>query len=479
VQVDWTAVLPHLFLSGGGLFIFCAGAFWRYRPSNLLFLAALAAVVAAGVVAMFCKPVPSAFSGLLDVGGYTRFFILLFSGITAVTLLFAYHYAKHRGITGDEFYGLILFAALGMSLVTSAVHWLIFFLGLELLSISFYVLIAINKNDPASGEAGIKYFIMGAVASAFLTFGIAMLYSVTGTMNIGKSLVAGGHVLSTPGILLGLSLIMVGMGFKISMVPFHLWTPDVYQGAPAPVTAFLSTGSKVALFGALLRFALYASSDVWTTFLPVLWVLATLTMVAGNIAALSQTRLKRLLAYSSVAHMGYLLMALVAIKYNSAPAIMFYLTVYALMDLGAFGILGMLSAEKADLDDLEDYKGLGYAHPWRSAFLAISLFALAGVPPTAGFIGKFVLFQAVFQAGFVVLGVIGIMAVIISIFFYLKVVVLLYMHAGEEEILVPETRFPGRLACAVVIILLLWLGLLPSSLFEVIARIAPSLPVLS
>jgi NADH-quinone oxidoreductase subunit N len=479
MHVDWTAILPHLFLSGGGLLIFCIGAFWKTRPSNLLFLIALLAAVGSGVTDVLCKPIPSAFSGLLDVGNYTRFFIILFSGITAATLLFAYHYAKIRGIGGDEFYGPLLFAALGMTLITGAVHWLILFLGLELLSISLYVLIAINRVDPASGEAGIKYFIMGVVASAFLTFGIAMLYCGTGTMNIGQSLGAGKHGLSTPEILFGLSLIMVGVGFKISMVPFHLWTPDVYQGSPAPVTAFLSTGSKVALFSALLRFSLYASPDVWTIFLPVLWVLATLTMIAGSIAALNQTRLKRLLAYSSITHIGYLLMALVAIKHNSAPAIMFYLTVYTLMDLGAFGILGTLSSGKGELDELEHYKGLGYAYPWRSVFLAIVLFALAGIPPTAGFMGKFILFQAVFGAGFIALGVIGILVAIVSVYFYLKVIVLLYMQSDEEEIVVPEARFHGSLACTIVIILLLWLGMVPSSLLEVITCIASSISALS
>ena len=226
-------------------------------------------------------------------------------------------------------------------------------------------------------------------------------------------------------ILLALALILVGIGFKISLVPFHLWTPDVYQGAPAPVTAFLSTGSKVALFAALLRFALLAPEPVWDYCLPALWVLAVLTMAVGNLTALYQTRVKRLLAYSSIAQMGYLFMTLLAVKQGGLPALLFYLAVYAVMDLGAFGLIGSFSPAQAqpDLDELEDYQGLGYSQPWRAAILAVCLISLAGLPPTAGFMGKLVLFRAVLHADFVVLAVIGILTVIISIYYYFKVVV--------------------------------------------------------
>jgi NADH-quinone oxidoreductase subunit N len=271
-------------------------------------------------------------------------------------------------------------------------------------------------------------------------------------------------------MLLGLSLILVGIGFKISLVPFHLWTPDVYQGAPAPVTAFLSSGSKVALFAALLRFAMYADNELWSYFVPVVWILAVLTMAVGNITALEQPRVKRLLAYSSIAHMGYLLMALAAIKQNSAPAIMFYLTVFAVMDLGAFGVVGTLSSKKSDLDELDDFRAVGYTRPWRSALLATCLFSLAGLPPTAGFIGKFVVFQAVLQANFVVLAIIGIVTVIISIYFYIKVIVSLYMRPGPEKVVARSAVLSERLACAAVLSLLLLLGLVPSPLFGLIAH---------
>jgi NADH-quinone oxidoreductase subunit N len=472
-MIDWLAILPQLLLTAGGFIVFCVGAFWRKRSAGLSLGIALVAVWLAGGATLLLQPKAPQFLRMLEVAGYGRFFTFLITLITAITLLFSHQYSKIRGFARDEFYGLILFAGLGMSLVASAVHWLTFFLGLEVLSLSLYVLIAIRKTQMGSNEAGIKYFIMGAVASAFLTFGIALIYAMTGKLDVAQSLAGGAPAGSMSLVLLGLCLILVGIGFKISMVPFHLWTPDVYQGAPAPVTAFLSTGSKVALFAALLRFTSYSSGEIWAYFVPVIWILSVLTMVAGNISALAQTRVKRLLAYSSIGQMGYLLMTLVAVKQDSASAIMFYLAVYALMDLGAFGALATLSEEKADLDALDDFKGLAYSHPWRSGILALCLISLAGMPPTAGFIGKFALFQAVLQARFVILAVIGILTVMVSIYFYFKVIVALFMRAGEGEVAVPGVSLSDRFAGGLILILILWLGIVPTSVFTVIGKALP------
>lgn len=472
----WIAILPHLWLAAGGLLIFCIGAFWRRRPAGLLFLLALAAVLGAGLAVMLFHPGLPSFQGLLAVNGYSQFFTLLFLGITALTLLFVRQYGKTRGFAGDELYGLLLLAALGMILVVGALHWMIFFLGLELLSLSLYVLIAIEKGKAASNEAGLKYFIMGAVASAFLTFGIALLYAARGTLEIGPSLAAAISPSEIPGLLVALSFILVGIGFKIAMVPFHLWAPDVYQGAPAPVTAFLSTGSKIALFAALSQFAMLLGEPVWSYCLPVVWTLAVLSMAVGNITALCQTQVKRLLAYSSVGQIGYLLMGLTAVKQGSLEAVLFFLVVYAVMDLGAFGLVGAMSGEKEDLDDLEDFQGLGYTQPWRAAVLSLCLFSLAGLPPTAGFMGKFILFRAVLQGNYVVLAVIGILTVIISIFFYLKVVVSLYMQPAAEASAIPQADLPVRFAGAAILILILWLGIMPSPLLTLIGRIIVTLP---
>lgn len=444
------------------------GAFRPRRPSGLLFGVALAAVAAA-FGATVLLPGSGRFAETLEVGGYARFFTFLLLWITLISLLLSYQYGRVRNMGGDEYYGLLLLAGLGMILVAGAVNWLVFLLGLEVLSVSLYILIAIRKEDPASSEAGLKYFILGAVASSFLTFGIALLYAATGTLDISGSLAARPPAgMSLP--MAGFTLLITGIGFKISMVPFHLWTPDVYQGAPTPVTAFLSTGSKVALLAALLRFAQYSESALWAYFIPALWILALLTMVVGNVSALTQERTKRLLAYSSVAQMGYLLMALVAAKHSGPPAVMFYLAAYALMDLGAFGALAMLSPADSDLDDLQDLRGLAYSSPWRAVLLTASLISLAGLPPTVGFIGKFALFQAVLQDGFVILAVIGILTVIVSIYVYLRVVATLFMQPALREWAPPGITLSEQVAYCLVIILLFWLGLAPAPLFRLITQ---------
>jgi NADH-quinone oxidoreductase subunit N len=472
MQTDWLGIIPVMVLSGGGLIIFCVGAFWPRRPAGLLFALALLAVAATLAGTALIEPMAPAFVGLLGLGTYARYFTFLLAAITGLTLLLVRQYAGARGFAGDEFYGLLLFAALGMILAAGAVHWLIFFLGLELLSLSLYVLIAVRKDEPRSGEAGLKYFIVGAVATAFLTFGIAMLYAVTGTLAMAGSLAANLDARDLPLFILALSLILVGIGFKISLVPFHLWTPDVYEGAPAPVTAFLSTGSKVALFAALLRFCSLVTPPVWTYVMPALWVLAVLTMVVGNLTAIYQLRLKRLLAYSSVAQMGYLFMTLLAVQQGAMPALLFYLAVYAVMDLGSFGIVGALSSPGEDRDALEDYQGLGFSQPWRAGILAVCLISLAGLPPTAGFMGKFVLFRAVLNANFLVLAVVGMLTVILSIYYYMKVVVALYMKpTGAGGAAIPGADPYIGLALGVVLLLLLWWGIFPPPLFELIGKV--------
>ncbi len=477
MATDWTGLLPILILAGGGTLIFLVGAFWRRRPESLLFALALLTTLAAGLAVFLLPSPPPSFEGMLDLGGYSRFFVVLLMCITIVTLLFVRQYALAHGFCGDELYALLIFAVLGMALVAVGANWVIFFLGLELLSLALYVLIAMKKGEPYGNEAALKYFIMGAVASAFLTFGLGLLYAMTGTLQIAGSLAAAGsYPDQLPVILLALALVLTGIGFKISLVPFHLWTPDVYQGSPAPLTAFLSTGSKVALFAALLRFCLLAAPPVWDYAWPFLWALAALTMAVGNLTALYQTKVKRLLAYSSIAQMGYLFMTLLAVKDGGLPAVMFYLAVYAVMDLGAFGIIGTFSQGDTDLEELADYRELGYTHPWRAAILATCLISLAGLPPTAGFMGKLVLFRALLNANFIILAVIGMLTVIISIYYYINFVVHLYMHERGPGVPIPGAGLAIGVACAVILIGILWLGVIPNSLLQVIAGIAASLP---
>lgn len=481
MKTDWLALLPYMILAAGGTLVFCLGALGGKRPGvgRILYLLALLAAAAAGAVVLATPPGTLVLGGMLDAGPFARFFIFLLCAVTAGVLLFGYRYSQVRGFAGDEYYGVLLFAALGMCLLSAAAHWLIFFLGLELFSLALYLLIAAPKREAAANEAAVKYFIMGAVASAVLTFGLALLYAVTGSLEIRASLAGVQQAADLAGVLLALGLILVGVGFKLSFVPFHLWTPDVYQGAPAPVTAFLSAGSKVALFAALSRFCLYLSPGAWAYCWPVLWTMAAVTMISGNVTALYQTQVKRLLAYSSIGQMGYLLMALVAVKQGSLPALMFYLVVYAVMDLGAFSFLGVLSGAGADRDNLEDFQGLGFSRPWWAAVFTICLISLAGLPPTGGFLGKLLLFKAVFQGGYLGLGLIGILTVIISIFAYMKIGVALYLRPATVEETLPAPGFSAGLASIFVFLLIFWLGIAPAPLMDGLFRLASLLPWIS
>lgn len=476
MQSDWTITLPYILLTAGGLAILCAGLLKRHVP-RFYFGTAIIFTIAAGIAAVLLTPAVRGYEGMIDASGYARFFVVLVCFITLATLCFSLRYARMKHMDGDEFYAVILFAALGMVLAAGALNWIIFFLGLELLSISFYILTGSVRGNAGSSEAALKYFIMGSVASGFLVFGIALLFAGTGSLDIPRSLSARISTDNTALVLLGLGLIAAGVGFKVSIVPFHLWTPDVYQGAPAPITAFLSTGSKAAVFAALLRFAIAMSDDLFAYLVPVIWGLAAATMIVGNITALAQTHIKRLLAYSSIAQMGYVLMALLSVKQGGAPAVMFYLAAYAVMDLGAFGTVALLSAADSDLDAMESYRGLGYSRPWTSALLALCLFSLAGLPPTAGFIGKVMLFKSVVQAGFAVLAVIGIISAIISVFYYLSVIVTLFMRPEGGPAAAAQPGAWGAAVSACLIALVVLLGIIPSSLLSLIAGILYSFAI--
>lgn len=468
----WNVIFPEMLIAAGALLILCAGAFWPARPGKILFCLALifpaAAITAFATVSM----TGLSLSGMLASGGYARLFSILVLAVVLMTVLFSFRYSRVRGFENDEYYALLLFSVLGMDLAARAAHWLIFFLGLELMSIALYILIAIRRGHALSGEAGLKYLISGAVGSAFLTFGIGLWYAGSGSLSVISAFPPGTGPADVQLMLAAVALILVGIGFKISMVPFHLWTPDVYQGAPAPVTAFLATGSKVAVFAFLIRFCFYMPDPLWSALKPVIWIAAFLTLVVGTITALSQTNLKRLLAYSSVAQMGYLIMTLLAVKLESGLfALAFYLIVYAAMDLGAFGIIASLSGERRDRDPLEEYQGLGFSRPWSAAVLSLCLLSLAGLPPTAGFIGKVVLFKAVLQVDAVTLAAIAIAMVVLSIYLYMKVVVSLYMRPAIKTIPDVSVDFYEQIGGGIVLLFLLWLGIFPSPLLALISRI--------
>jgi len=474
MESTWIVILPEIFIAAGGLLIFCAGAFWPRGPKGLFFFLALLSLAGAIAASAFAPMAGMSLSGMIDGEDYARLFSLVIASIAFITVLISFRYSRRQGFENDEYYAILLFATLGMDLVARASHWLVFFLGLELLSISLYILIAIRKDDPYFGEAGLKYLITGAVASAFLTFGIGLWYAGFGSLEVrGISPLADSIDIRV--VMAALALILVGIGFKISIVPFHFWAPDVYQGAPAPVTAFLATGSKVAVFAFLIRFCYHLHDPLWHSLKPLLWIVAFLTLVVGTVTALSQSDLKRLLAYSSVAQMGYLVMTLLAVKLESGLfALAFYLMVYAAMDLGAFGIIASLSEKMEDRDALDDYQGLGYSRPWSAAILSFCLLSLTGLPPTAGFVGKVMVFRAALQAGVVALAVIAIAMVVLSVYLYMKVVVTLYMRPVEATASFPMPDFYDQAWGGLILLFLLWSGIAPSPLLSLISRIVSS-----
>jgi len=467
-------ILPYAILAGGALAVFFAASVTKGRPSRIFAPISILCAVAAGAAALFIEPQTGVFASTLDAGPFARFYQVLSCGLTAGGLLLLSGYSRKRGFERDELYALMLLAGLGMCLLCAALDWIMLFLGLEMLSISLYVVIAAHKDAPQAAEAALKYFVLGAVASSFLLFGIALIYAATGETGIAASLRDASLNGMDGAAMLGFAFILTGLGFKISLAPFHLWTPDVYQGAPAPVTAFLSTGSKVAVFAALLRMAL-SESPLFSMMEPVLWGLAALTLVGAPLGALTQPSVKRMLAYSSAGHMGYLFMALLAAPVAGPGPIMFYSAVYGLMDMGAFGAIAALSPRDRDADDIIDLRGMGFDRPYAAGALALCLLTLAGLPPTAGFTGKFFLFESAVSAGYVWLAVIGVLSAIVSVYYYLRVLAAMYMRGPEWA---PEkTGGAGSylvlaLACAGVILL----GVLPAPVLGVMASSGPLLP---
>jgi NADH-quinone oxidoreductase subunit N len=452
-------LLPHLALAAGGLAVLGAAMVFRRPPQGLLPALAAAFALIPGLWA-FWPDIPAS--------GMTRFFAGLLCGVTLATIGQLARYADRRGFGGDALYGLLLWSALGMLLLAEATNWIMLLLGLELASLCLYALVAARLDDGLGAEAALKYFLPGAMALATLVFGISLMYAGSGSLDITESLAAGGPIVAA-----GLALALIGIGFKLSLAPVHLWTPDVYQGAPAPIAAFLSTGSKAAAAAALLHLVADASPEAMEILVPALLAIAGLTMAAGNIGALCQKSVKRLLAFSSIAQMGYVAMAALAVADGGGEAALFYLGAYALMDLGAFGAVGTLSGERADRDAIESYRGLGYVHPWRAGVLTICLLSLAGLPPTAGFIGKFLVFGAALRAGYTTLAVFGILMAVIGVFYALRVVATLYMRETVEAYpAVPTPAGPAAgLTLWAVAAGILVLGLFPGPLIAAITRL--------
>ena len=378
------------------------------------------------------------FNGMVVLDGFSIFVnaLLLVSGLLGIAL--AYGYVKRMGLERGEYYALMLFSVTGMMLMAQAADLIVVFLALELLSIPLYVLAAFARPNVESEEAGLKYFLLGAFSTGFVVYGIALVFGATGTTSIMGVFASASSDASGLLLTIGAALILVGFGFKVAAVPFHMWTPDVYQGAPSAVTAFMSSGAKIAGFAALLRVFATAFPSIATDMTDILWALAALTMILGNVIAISQTNIKRLLAYSSIAQAGYILMAFVPygnpdVAPVSIAAGLFYLVSYALTNFGAWGVVIALEKSEGRGLEISDYAGLAKKHPALAAAMTVFMLSLIGLPPTLGLVGKIYLFRAVIDGGFYGLAIIGVLTSLISAYYYLRVVVTMYMKDGEPE----------------------------------------------
>jgi NADH-quinone oxidoreductase subunit N len=388
--------------------------------------------------------------------------------ISLLTLAISGPTIERERLPGGEYYALMLFATAGMMLMATATDLLVIFLALEVMSLAVYVLTGIRRDSPASTEASFKYFLLGAFSSAFFLYGIAFTYGLTGSTRLDRigSLMASQATSPTPMQFLALGLIIVGFAFKVAAVPFHMWTPDAYEGAPPAVTGFMSTGVKAAAFAAFVRVFLSAFEPLRGSWSEVIWVLAAATMIVGTVAGVTQSSVKRMLAYSSIGHGGYLLLALVSGNDYGKGAVLFYLLTYAITNIGAFGVIALLDNAERPNDQVKDYAGLWNERPGLAALMTVFLLSLGGFPPMAGFIAKWYVFSAAVRAGYTGLAIIGVLTSVVSVFFYLRIVVMMYMTPTDTPAQFPAVPKVAGGALIVSAILIFYLGILPTRVLD-------------
>ncbi len=454
------AVMPLLILAAGSVLCLLAGAL---RPGTYLYAASII-VVSTALLWSCAVPAEAVLPGL-SITPFSRFCSVFLYGAGIIALLLARSYNSRHDIVGEEYPATILFALSGMGVTCAATDLLMLFLGLEAFTFAFYILVAIKRGSAKGVEAGLKYLLNGTLSAAILAMGMALLYAARGTLKLAELASSRGGA-PEPIFLAGGCLILLGMAFKLSWVPAHLWTADVYQGATAPVTALLSTASKGASLAALLL--LLPLFGAWHGLHDILWLAALLSMLAGNLAALVQTNIKRMLAWSSVGQMGYVALALVAAPAGGVRAALLYLIVYAAAGLASFGAVSALS-DADEPEAIEAYRGLGYRNPLAGAALAVAMFSLAGIPPAAGFMGKFAVFSAALRGGEFTLALVGILSALVAVFFYLRVVIVLYMKSSEVPVgLVRKLSSAEIAALLVPTVVMVLLGVYPQPLLKLL-----------
>jgi NADH-quinone oxidoreductase subunit N len=472
-----TAIVPILCVTAAGIAAMLAEAF--REPGERLPIAGLGLVGLAGAAVstvLLWGRHETAF-GVVSADTFGLFFVMILIVIGVMTVLLSPKLLEKDDLPAGEYYTLTLFALAGMMLMATATDLLVIFLALEVMSLSVYVLTAIRRESQASVEGGFKYFILGGFSSALFLYGIALVYGITGTTRLdGVARELAPQAADHPALALtALGLLLVGFAFKVSAVPFHMWTPDAYEGAPTIVAGFMSTGVKAAAFAALLRVMVTSFHEFQAMWQPVIWGMAAVTMILGTVVGVAQGNLKRMLAYSSIAHAGYVLVGLTAGNEVGRGAILFYLLAYGITNLAAFAVIGLLSTRERANDDLASVAGLSERHPALAAMLAVLLLSLGGLPPTAGFVGKWYIFSAAVRAGDYGLAIIGVLTSVVAIFFYLRVIVMMYMAEPADIPRSPEPSRTATFTLAATLVTTFYLGILPTAFIELATRSIGSL----
>lgn len=491
---DAIAILPEIILTIAGILVILIGAFAEKSGDRIgagvTYCGLIGSIIAVGF--QFNHPV-AAFGGVFLADSFGFFFHLLFLLIALLVVLSSSTYLRREGLAAAEYYALVLFGTVGMGVMASANELILVFIGLEISSLASYVLVGFRRDVPTSSEASLKYFLLGSFATAFFLYGVALMFGSTGSTRLTQinqsfntalraqsqgvplhpaaaGLTAGQFPASLAGV--AIALMFVGLAFKVSAAPFQIWTPDVYQGAPTPVTAFLSTAPKAAAFAAFLRIfmvGLGVYSGRWSS---LLWIVAVLSMFLGNLGALLQTNIKRMLAYSAIAHAGYVLVAFTTHSADGVAAVLYYLTAYAFMNIGAFLVVTHLGGRGERYLEIEDYAGLGSRFPFLAGMFTIFLLSLIGVPLTAGFLGKFYVFRAAIHGDLIWLSVLGVLNSGIAAYYYLRVLVSMYMSAPTREVPCEPLRAPERLALALSAVGTLYLGIFPRNVMDLATEAA-------
>jgi NADH-quinone oxidoreductase subunit N len=462
---DYVRILPEVALSVFGMIVMLLEPLLDEETGQkvLALIALLGTLAGLGATWFMAQSPGLAFWNMVHVDGFSVFFHVLVIAIVAVVILTSYGYMAVQRIRAGEYYALILFGAVGMALMSSAIELVLIFIALEISSISSYVLAGFRRHEASSAESSLKYFLLGSFATAFFLYGVALMFGATGSTNIdqiGRTLQASAVPLLA---YVAVAFMFVGLGFKVAAAPFHVWTPDVYEGAPAPVVGFMSTAPKAAAFAVLLRvvFVTNVHAIFW-----IIWVSAALSMTLGNVCALVQSNVKRLLAYSSIAHAGYLLVAFAAAPQLGTSAAMFYTAAYAAMNLGAFAVVSHFANAGERYVTLEDYEGLGRSSPLLAATFTIFLLSLIGIPMTGGFLAKFYVFSAAVKANLIWLTVIGVLNSGVGAYYYLRIIVMMYMRESRKEVPVTPVPLALGLALASCLAATLYLGMFPSRVLQ-------------